>query len=97
MSRKTNATNKKASGKHTTLIDAAVPVYAFICKISEVSSVSAGQIKMNLPNAPHRVIIKEMTSCLSVKIRSTKSIQELKVYSQNLDAVKKILEEKFNQ
>lgn len=96
MGRKTNATNKKASGKHTTLTNAAAPVYNFICKISEVSSVSAGQIKMNLPNAPHRVMIKQLSGCLSVKIRSTKSIQELKIYSQSLDNVKKILEEKYS-
>lgn len=96
MGRKTNATNKKASGKHTTLTDAAVPVYNFICKIPEVSSVSAGQIKMNLPNAPHRVIIKELSSCLSVKIRSTKSIQELKVYSSQLEKIKSTLEEKYS-
>lgn len=95
MGRKINATNKKASGRHTTLTDSAVSVYNFICKIPEVSSVSAGQIKMNLPNAPHRVIIKQLSGCLSIKIRSTKSIQELKVYSQSLEHVKKILEEKF--
>ncbi|KKQ46393.1 MAG: hypothetical protein US63_C0002G0006 [Candidatus Moranbacteria bacterium GW2011_GWC2_37_8] len=96
MGRKTNATNKKASGKHTTLTDTSAPVYNFICKIPEVSSVSAGQIKMNLPNAPHRIIIKEMTGCLSIKIRSTKSIQELKIYSQSLENVKRILEEKYS-
>lgn len=96
MGKKTNATNKKASGRHTTLTDAAVPVYSFICKIPQVTSVSAGIIKMNLPNAPHRIIIKELSSCLSVKIRSTKSIQELKVYSSSLEEVKKILEEKYS-
>lgn len=95
MARKTSATNKKASGRHTTLIDAAVPVYDFICKIPEVSSVSAGQIKMNLPNAPHRVMIKQLSGCLSVKVRSTKSIQELKVYSHDLENVRLILEKKF--
>lgn len=95
MGRKINATNKKSSGRHTTLTDAAAPVYNFICKIPEVSSVSAGQIKMNLPNAPHRVIVKELSGCLSIKIRSTKSIQELKVYSQNLEKVKEILKEKY--
>lgn len=95
MSRQTSATGKKAGGRHTSLIKPAAEVYNIICKIPDVSSVSAGQIKMNLPSAPHRIIIKELTGCLSIKVRGTKSIQELKVYSKDLRTVKTILEEKF--
>ena len=90
-----SAAGKKAGGRHTTLIKAAITVYNFICKIPDVTSVSAGQIKMNLPTAPHRIMIKEMTGCLSIKVRGTKSIQELKVYSKNLDNVKEIIEKHF--
>ena len=95
MGGKFHATDKKTGGRHTTLTEPASKVYDFIKKIPAVSSVTAGQIKMNLPSAPHRVIIKEISGCLSIKVRGTKSIQELKVYSRDLPNVKEVLEKKF--
>jgi hypothetical protein len=85
----------KAGGKHTTLIDAAMPVYNFLQKEPLVTSIVAGQIKTNLKTAPHRVLIKENSGCLSVKVRGTKSIQELKVYSKEIENLKQILEIRF--
>lgn len=90
-----HANGKKTSGRHTTLIDAAAPVFKFISKIPDVTSISAGEIKMNLPAAPQRVTVKEMSGCLSVKVRGTKSIQELKIYSVNLTTIKEVIEKKF--
>lgn len=88
---------KKAGGRHTTLIDAAEKVYDFIEEIPAVSRICAGQIKMNLPNAPHRVIVKEATGCICVKVRGTKSIQDFKVYSQDPKKVMEIIQQKFPQ
>lgn len=96
MSGKNHRNGGKAGGRHTTLIDAATAVFDFISKLPAVSSVAAGKIKTNLPVAPHRVIIKEDSGCLSVKVRGTKSIQELKVYSKNLTNIKDTLEKEYN-
>ena len=95
MSGKNHRSSKKSGGKHTTLIDASIEVYDYIVKIPGISSVTIGQIKVNLPVAPHRVIIKELSGCLSIKVRGTRSIQELKVYSQDIGLIKVVLERKF--
>lgn len=95
MAGKNHRSGKKSAGKHTTLIDAAISVYDYAVKIPSVSAVTAGQIKVNLPVAPHRVIIKELTGCLSVKVRGTRSIQELKIYSQDVGTVRIVLTQKF--
>lgn len=95
MAGKKHRNGDKVAGRHTTIIDAAEKVFDFIKKIPEVSSITAGKIKMNLPTAPHRVSYREESGCLMIKVRGTKSIQELKVYSRSIARIKIILEEKF--
>ena len=96
MAGKNHRSGKKSAGKHTTLIDAAIDVYDYLVKIPAVSAVTIGQIKVNLPVTAHRIIIKELSGCLSVKVRGTRSIQELKVYSQDIEMVRIILEQKLS-
>ncbi len=92
---KNHRDGNKIGGRHTTIIDAAEKVVDFIREIPTVSRLTAGQIKMNLPTAQHRIIIKEETGCLLVKVRGTKSIQDIRVYSRDPRIVKSIIEEKF--
>jgi hypothetical protein len=95
MGGKNHRNGGKAGGRHTTIIDAAGEVFDFISSIPAVSNVTAGQIKSNLHTAPHRVTVKEITGCLSVKVRGTKCIQELMVYSKDLKGVQETLERKY--
>jgi ribosomal protein L13 len=96
MGGKIHRSGKKAGGRHTTLIDAAEKVYDYLNKIPNVTRIAAGQIKAALPVAPHRVIAKEITGGLSIKVRGTTSIQDLKVYSTDPGLIKKMLENKFD-
>ena len=77
------------------MIDAARPIVDFLLKNLAVTSVTMGHIKMNIGVAQQRVKIKQETGCLLIKIRGTASIQEIRVFSKELDKIKKGLEEKF--
>jgi hypothetical protein len=85
----------KIGGKHTTVIDASKPVVDFLTKHPEVTSVTVGYIKMRLKTAPQRMKIMEESGCLFLKVRGTASIQELRVFSKNIEQVKSDLEAKF--
>ncbi|MFA5994639.1 MAG: DUF2103 domain-containing protein [Parcubacteria group bacterium] len=85
----------KIGGKHTTVIDASKPVVDFLLKHPAVISVTVGFIKMRLKTAPQRMKIMEESGCLFLKVRGTASIQELRVFSQDLERVKVALEKKF--
>lgn len=85
----------KIGGKHTTVIDAAKPVVDFLLKHINVATVTVGHIKMGIKTAQKRLKIKEESGCLLIKVRGTASVQELRVFSQNLEKVKSALEIKF--
>lgn len=85
----------KIGGKHTTVIDAARPVVDFLLKNVDVSSVTVGHIKMGIRASQQRIKIKEETGCLLIKVRGSASVQELRVFSQDLARVKATLETKF--
>jgi hypothetical protein len=85
----------KIGGKHTTVIDAAKPIVDYLLKHLDVTIVTVGYIKMRIKTAPQRIKIKEDSGSLLVKVRGTASIQELRVFSKNLERVKKDLENEF--
>ncbi len=87
----------KMGGRHTTVIDGAIKVVDFLLKSPYVSNVIAGRIKSGIGAAPQRIKIKKETGCLSVVVRGGASVQEIKVFSQNLDLVQTSLEENFQQ
>jgi hypothetical protein len=97
MNKSNHRAGGKIGGKHTTVIDAAKPVVDFLLKNADVSSVTMGFIKMRLKTAPQRMKIKEESGCLFIKIRGTASIQELRVFSKNLEQVRASLELKFRE
>ena len=92
---KNHRSGGKMGGRHTTIIDAAAKVVDFLLKQDEVSNVIAGHIKSGIGAAPQRIKIKKLAGCLSVIVRGGASIQEIKVFSQNLDQIKKELEKNF--
>lgn len=85
----------KIGGKHTTVIDASKPVVDFLLKNVNVTSVTVGHIKMGIRASQQRIKIKEETGCLLIKVRGSASVQELRVFSQDLRRVKVALETKF--
>ena len=82
-------------GRHTTVIDAATKVVDFLLKLPEVNNIIAGHIKSGIGTAQQRIKIKKETGCLSIIVRGGASIQEIKVFSQELDEVQKKLEKNF--
>lgn len=82
-------------GRHTTVIDGAVKVVDFLLKCPQVSNVIVGHIKSGIGTAQQRIKIKKEIGCLSVMVRGGASIQEIKVFSQDLEKVQELLEGKF--
>lgn len=82
-------------GRHTTVIDAAAKIVDFLLKQSDVSNIIAGHIKSGIGSAQQRIKIRKEAGCLSVMVRGGASIQEIKVFSQNLTAVQEALEQNF--
>ena len=81
-------------GRHTTLIDAAIPVVDAARKMREVSKVSLGFIK-TVSNGQKRLKIVEETGCLRLTVRGNTTVQEIHIYTQNPKKVSKVLEEAF--
>jgi hypothetical protein len=97
MSNSNHRAGGKIGGRHTTLIDAAKPVVDFLLKHPEANSVVVGYITMRLRTAPQRIKIMEESGCLLLKIRGTASLQEVRVFSKNLEKIRQSLEDKFPQ
>lgn len=85
----------KLSGKHTTIIPAAEKVVDFLCKRPEVAKVSVGFIKHGIKSGRHLIKVMETESGLLLKIRGTASIQEVWVYTEEKDNLKKLIDNKF--
>jgi len=94
---KNHRSGKKMGGKHTTVIDAAEKVIDFLNKNPYVSNIIAGKIKMGLKTSAHSMKITQETGCLSIKVRGTGSIQDIRVFSQNLEIVREAFEKEFPQ
>lgn len=95
MGNKNHRAGGKMGGRHTTVIDASKPVVDYFLKHSEVTSVVAGHLKMGVKTGMQRIKIMEESGCLLVKVRGTASIQEIRVFSKNLEQVKRDAKEKF--
>jgi hypothetical protein len=77
----------KKFGKHSTIIDAAIPVVKFLDNLEEVKKISLGQIKTGLRNAPERIRIKTLKGALEITVRSSISLQKIHVYSNDLELI----------
>ena len=92
---KNHRSGGKMGGRHTTLIDAAQPIVEYLLRHMNVSKITAGHITMRLKTAPHRLKIMEESGCLLLKVRGTASLQEIRVFSQDLSCVKDDIENHF--
>ena len=91
-----NWQGKKSAGSHTTLIEAAVPFVKQAQGMERVKKISLGIIKPT-PNIVGRRRIKftAMSGGLKATIRGNTSLQEIRIYTSNVDEVKKELEKVF--
>jgi len=87
----------KMGGKHTTVIDAAEKVVDYLRSNGDVDKVVASRIKMGLKTSKHSMKIIHETGCLLLKVRGTASIQDIRVFSQNISTIQKAIENKFPQ
>ncbi len=94
---KNHRSGKKIGRNHTTVIDAAEKVVDFLVKLPDVSKVITGHITNGIKTAPASMKIEQKTGCLMIKVRGTKSIQEISIFSKNLEEVQSQLEEAFQQ
>jgi len=82
----------KKFGKHSTVIEAAVPIVKFLENLDGVKKISLGQIKTGLRQAPERIKIKTLKGALEITVRSAISIQKIHVYSDDLESTENVLE-----
>ncbi|MBT3356461.1 hypothetical protein HN784_05310 [bacterium] len=86
----------KMASSHTTVIPAAGKIIDFLSRQTEVKKISVGFIKHGIKSGRHSLKITKIKSGLFLKIRGTASIQELWVYTDKIEAMKKALEKNFN-
>ena len=80
----------KHRGTHTTLIELAARVIDIIVKLPEVTGYSPGYLQAGkgLAGGTQRVKISSFEGGLVLTIRQSRSVQEVRVYSANLQAAK---------
>ncbi len=84
---------KKSGGTHTTLIEAAVPLVKEAEKLSEVSKISLGFIKVTPGKRGKRgVKFSLIVGGLLAKVRGNTSVQEIRIYTVFPDVVQQTLE-----
>ncbi|MEI8343355.1 MAG: DUF2103 domain-containing protein [Candidatus Moraniibacteriota bacterium] len=94
---KNHRSGKKIGKNHTTVIDAAEKVVDFLVKLPDVSKVITGHITNGIKNAPASMKLEKKSGCLLIKVRGSKSIQEISIFSKNLETVQAHLKEAFQQ
>ena len=78
----------KFTASHTTVIEAADAPARAAAQLECVSKVSLGLIK-SLHNGPPAIkFIEEGPGCLLAKVRGTRSLQEVRVYTSDQEATK---------
>jgi hypothetical protein len=98
MSRKNHFAGKGFSAKHTTVIDAAVEVVEFASKLPGFSKAVPGFIVPGLKGGvQRRVKVKGMIGGVLLIVRGSTSIQEVRVYSNDPEAVRRSIEREFSE
>ena len=86
-----NQKRARLAPSHSTYIPVAKLFRDFAIKLSGVTCVSAGIIKNARPGAPIRVKITDESGAILLKIRGPASVQEVRVYSSNIQEVRTAL------
>ncbi len=85
----------KFTASHTTVIDAAAAPARAAERLPCVSKVSLGLIK-SLHNGPPALKFTDAgQGCLLVKVRGVRSLQEIRVYTTDKDAVEAVMRDTF--
>jgi hypothetical protein len=78
----------KFTASHTTVIDAAAGPAQAAAGLACVSKVSLGLIKSLHTGPPALKFLDAGPGCLLVKVRGVRSLQEIRVYADDKDAVR---------
>ena len=92
MASKNHRQGGKMGGRHTTVIDAAQQVVNLAHKMPEVTKVVAGFITPGIKGGQQRIKIKEMVGGLLLVVRGSASMQEVRVYSNNIKKTQRTFE-----
>lgn len=85
----------KYTASHTTVIAAAEAPARAAARLESVSKISLGLIK-TLRNGPPAIkFLEECSGCLLVKVRGGSSIQEVRVYTTDVDETRAAMEAAF--
>ncbi len=85
----------KVSGKHTTVIPASEKIVDFLEKQIEIKKISVGFIKQGIKGGNHSIKITKTASGLLLKVRGTASIQDIWVYTDDVENVAKTIKDEF--
>lgn len=84
---KNHRAGRKIGGRHTTVIDASIPLIDFLQKHPLVTNIIFGRIKMGIGSAPQRLKFREESGCILITVRGSASVQEIRVFSKDLGTV----------
>lgn len=88
---------KNISKRHSTVIEAALPIVTFLQKTGEISNIGLGRLDVHLPPTEWRIKMSEMRGGLLLQIRGTNSIQQIRVYTAAVEIVRTKLLEEFGR
>lgn len=88
------APHKKLTRSHTSATELTAKVLNTICKLESVKKITLGIIKPNLKSVPQRIKLIPITGGARASIRSSTSVQQIFIYTTNIDELKKLIEKK---
>ena len=88
----------KIGGKHTTLIDAAMPLVNQACKLPTVRKITLNTIRYvnSKQGGPNRVKFRAINGGLQAKVRGNASVQVISIYCSEPQLTQKQLELVFS-
>lgn len=98
MSRKNHFLGKGFSATHTTVIDAAVEIVRFAVKLPGFSKAVPGFITSGIRGGvQRRVKVKAMVGGVLIIVRGSTSLQEIRVYGNDPEMIRRSIEREFGQ
>ena len=86
----------KYTASHTTVIEAAEAPARAAAQLECVSKISLGLIKTLRNGSPAIKFVDESLGCVLAKVRGTRSIQEVRVYTRDKEEAIAVMEAAFN-
>ena len=95
MAKKTARAGGKFSRSHSSVIPSATEILDILHEMPEVKKISLGIIKAGKTSGGKRYLkLKERTGGLLMTVRGNSSIQEIGIYSNDPEKIKKVLKER---